>query len=206
MQDEFIPTGIRMNRKRDPSDARGMAGFLTRNILMWFFCKRCVFFWGVEGSLTRMSWENKKNVKEKGAATFVFVWKLVGFIYSCFLIGFYSRTSAYIIFFTWGWHKKSRNTTKKYQGIWGCCGETPIGAQPSLTWSCIFRKFLAGEGLSRNLAWTCYFASWNEHFQMISFQIYTPKINISKLKPWWALEDDFPKFQGWKNSQVPAVS
>ena len=160
----------------DPSDARN--GWIFNKEKFWcdLFCERCVIFFGGGGSLTRMSLEKtkKKGERIKGAATCFFCLE-IGWLYSFFLIGFYSRTSAYIIFFTWGWHKKSKKTTKKYQGIWGFCGETPIGAQPSLTWSCIFRKFLAGEGLSRNLAWTCYFASWNEHFQMMSFQIYTPE-------------------------------
>ena len=32
-----------------------------------------------------------------------------------------------------------------------------------------------------------------------------PKVNSSNLKPWWALEDDFPLPRG-ENSQVPAVN
>ena len=162
MQDEFIPTGIRMNRnmiesdaRNDPSDARKMAGFLTRKMLMcFFFCERCFFFWGGGRFIDkRMSWENMRKPKkgERKRCSDIFFCLEIGWFYSRFLIGFYSRTSAYMIFFTWGWHKKSRKTTKKYQGIWGCFGETPIGAQPSLTPYKHFQKISCRRGVVQEL-------------------------------------------------------
>lgn len=146
----------------DPCDARNGWIFNKEHFDVIFLQALCFFLGG--GRFIDKDVLRKQKKGERKRCSDVCFCLEIGWFYSCFLIGFYSRTSANIIFFTWGWHKKSRNTTKKYHGIWGCCGETPIGAQPSLTWSCIFRKFLAGEGLSRNLAWTCYFASWNEHF------------------------------------------
>ena len=59
--------------------------FNKENVDVFFFLRAMFFFFGGGGgSLTKgcleKTWENQKKVKEKGAATFFFVWKLVGFI------------------------------------------------------------------------------------------------------------------------------
>ena len=103
-----------------------MAGFLTSKMLMCFFLRALCFFWG-EGLLTRMSWETRKRKVQRH---FFFTFQPRPII--CFL-------------FTWREAQAIQENTKKNR-IWGCCGETPIVAQPSLTLQTFSENFLQERG------------------------------------------------------------
>ena len=150
---------------------------------MWSFCdflggrKRCLFLkvhWQGRPQKTKKRWRSER----------------------CSDIVFYSPTSANHIFHMKASTRNPGKHRKKYQGIWGSCGAFSHLAS-------MFRKFVAGEGLSRNLAWTCFVASWNT-FRWWALNVHPRRLTAGTWN-WWALEEDFPH-PLLVHSQVPAVN